>query len=468
MRNREFKQPVFVKPVLELAAHDACRAKQPTRMTTIDPALRDATASPFKVTASPSQPSRLRTILLGAGEVTALVAFLSFCVMWVQWQASSRGFYNVSGDFVGFWTAGELALEGHAADAYREMPHFFKQLALHGDPSRLYLAFFYPPFFLLLCAGFALLGFFTALCVWLITTCVCYAAAIRALLAENLGQGSRVWVLFLGYPAVMVNIGFGQNGFLSTALMGGAALWLDRRPELAGVCLGCLAYKPQLGIIVPLALAVARRWQAFAAASATVLVLVAAATLAFGLDIWSPFISDMGVARHNWLEAPVPAYLQFLVTIFGAIRLHDWPLPLAYAAQAVVSVSAIFMLVRALMTRPPGVRSGRAEIAAIAACIPFCSPFMLEYDLLILAVPMAWLLGEALRDGFRRGEGIALVAAYLAPALFKITAFDYTMKLSVIVTSALLFVVVLRRMTEDPDPASCAALARNHRDRMIL
>jgi hypothetical protein len=154
------------------------------------------------------------------------------------------------------------------------------------------------------------------------------------------------------------------------------------------------------------------------------------------------------VARHNWLEAPVPAYLQFLVTIFGAIRLHDGPLPMAYAAQAAVSVAAMFMLVRALMTRPPGVRSGRAEIAAIAACIPFCSPFMLEYDLLILAVPMAWLLGEALRDGFRRGEGIALVAAYLAPALFKVTAFDYVMKPSVIAAAALLFVVVLRRMTD--------------------
>ena len=47
---------------------------------------------------------------------------------------------------------------------------------------------------------------------------------------------------------------------------------------------------------------------------------------------------------------------------------------------------------------------------------------MLEYDLIILAVPMAWLLGEALRDGFRRGELAALVAAYLAPALFKVTA----------------------------------------------
>jgi hypothetical protein len=61
---------------------------------------------------------------------------------------------------------------------------------------------------------------------------------------------------------------------------------------------------------------------------------------------------------------------------------------------------------------------------------------------------MAWLLGEALRDGFRRGEGIALVAAYLAPALFKVTAFDNALKLSVIAASALLFVVVLRRMTD--------------------
>ena len=116
-------------------------------MTTIDPALHDRTASTFQVTASLSQSSRLRVYLLRAGEVTALVAFLNFCVMWVQWQASSHGFYNVSGDFVGFWTAGELALEGHAADAYREMPHFFKQLALHGDPSRLYLLSFICRFF---------------------------------------------------------------------------------------------------------------------------------------------------------------------------------------------------------------------------------------------------------------------------------------------------------------------------------
>ncbi len=371
--------------------------------------------------------------------------------MWVQWQLAEPRISKVSGDFVSFWTAGQLTLEGHAADAYNEIPHFFKQLALHGDPDNwAYLAFFYPPYFLLLCAGFALLPYLPALGLWLAVTCAGYAAALRALVPKGLREREAVWILFLGYPAAFVNAGFGQNGFLSTALLGGAAVWLDRRPALAGVCLGCLSYKPQLGIVVPLALAVAGRWRCFAVAAATVVVMAAAATLAFGVDIWSAFLADMSDARRNWMEGYNPYYLQFWITVFGFVRLHDGSLLLAYVAQAVVSVTAAFLLVHALLLRPPGARSGRAEVAAIAACVPFCSPFMLEYDLVVLAVPMIWLLSEALRDGFRRGEGVALLAAFVAPVLFKFTLLDNAMKLSVIAAAAFLFVIVLRRMTESP------------------
>jgi hypothetical protein len=393
--------------------------------------------------------SRLEPYLLRLGVALALVAFLSFCALWLRWQ-SAPGVVRVSGDFVSFWTAGKLALAGHAADAYQEAPHFIEQIAVHRDPRWQYLAFFYPPFFMLLCAGLALLGYFPALCVWLATTCACYAAAMRALLPNSLRNGQPVWLLLMGYPAVMVNAGFGQNGFLSTALLGGAAVWMDRRPVLAGMCLGGLAYKPQLGIILPLALIVAGRWRCFAAAAATVLALAAAATLAFGADIWPAFLAGMGHARVNWLEPTSPHYMKFFVTVYGAIRFHDGPLVLAYTAQAAVTVAAALMLVLALWRRPSGARSGRAEIAAITACVPFCSPFMLEYDLVILAVPMAWLLSEALRDGFRRGELATMLGVYLAPVLFKVTLFDNAMKLGVIVAAAMLFAAVLRRVTEKP------------------
>ncbi len=312
--------------------------------------------------------SRLAFYLLRLGEALALVAFLSFCVMWVQWQAATPGISKVSGDFASFWTAGQLALEGRAADAYREQPHFLAQLALHGDPEWGYLAFFYPPFFLLLSAGFALQGYFPAVCLWLATSCTGYIAALRALVPKGLREGGSIWVLFLGYPAVMINAGFGQNGFLSTTLLGGAAVWLDRRPALAGICCGCLAYKPQLGLFVPLALAAAGRWRRFAVAAATVAILAAVATLAFGTAIWPAFMANMAVARRNWLESADPQYLQYFITIYGALRLHGSSLALACGTQAIVSAAAAFMLVRALRQRAPGARSGRAERRSPRVC----------------------------------------------------------------------------------------------------
>jgi alpha-1,2-mannosyltransferase len=355
-------------------------------MSTMNSSLRVDNSAPFRAQES-AERSRLAVYTLRICEALALVAFLSFCALWAQWQMAAPGVSRLSGDFVSFWTAGQLALEGRAAEAYVRLPHFSVQLALHGDPSWGYLAFFYPPFFLLLCAGFALLGYFPALCLWLATTCAGSAAAIRTMTPKGVAEGARAWVLFLGYPAAIVNAGFGQNGFLSTALFGGAALWLDRRPELAGICLGCLAYKPQLGIIVPLALAVGGRWRCFAAATGTVISLSAAATLAFGIDIWPAFFAGMAQGRRDWMEPANPLYLKYWITVFGAIRLHGGPLLVAYVAQAAVTVAAAFLLVRALRRRPPGVRSGTAEVAAMVACVPFCSPFLLEYDLVILAVP---------------------------------------------------------------------------------
>lgn len=401
--------------------------------------------SPIETLSPRGTRARLQRSLLLLGAAVAVVLFLSFWIKWVEWQ-SGPGVSKTSGDFVSFWTAGRLALEGQATDAYRPLPHFLKQLELHGDVGWGYLSFFYPPFFLLLCAGFALFGYFSALCLWLATTLACFVATLRAILPTRLREGVPAWLLLLGYPAVMVNAGYGQNGFLSASLLGGAALWLDRRPALAGVLVGCLAYKPQLGIIVPLALAVARRWRCFAFAAATVLVLSAAATLIFGLGVWPGFLAGMTEAKRNWMEPLNPLYLQYWITVFGAMRMHGASLPLAYGAQALVTATAALALVFVLLRRPPGARSGMAEVAAIAACVPFCSPFMLEYDLVIVAVPMAWILREALPDGFRRGEVMALVGVYLAPVLFKITAFEGVLKLAVIPASALLFAVVLCRM----------------------
>jgi alpha-1,2-mannosyltransferase len=424
-------------------------------MSAIEPPLPVTALSSFRAALPPRR--RIQAYLLRFAGAVALAAFLSFCVLWVQWQMASPGVSKISGDFVSFWTAGKLTLEGTPGDAYLKGPHFVLQAELTGDPDNWgYLAFFYPPFFLFVCAAFALLGYFPALCLWLTTTFAAYAAALRGLLPRDIPERNAVWALFLGYPAVMVNAGFGQNGFLNTALLGGAAMWLDRRPALAGLCLGCLSYKPQLGVIVPLALLAARRWRCFAAACATVLVLAAMATLVFGAEIWPAFVTNMGLARRSWMEPENPLYHQFWITVFGAVRLHGGSLAWAYGLQTAATVAAASSLVGVLLLGRAGARSGRALGAAMAACIPFCSPFMLEYDLMVLAVPMAWLMSEGLCNGFRRGEIVALCAAYFAPVMFKITLFDDAIKLGVIVAAALLFAVVLRRMTAKDAPLALA------------
>src|SRR6516225_5841230 len=88
------------------------------------------------------------------------------------------------------------------------------------------------------------------------------------------------------FPAVFVNVGHGQNGFVTAALLGGALHWLDRKPWIAGILIGLLAYKPQFGVLIPLALLAGQRWSCIGAATATVAGLIAISLLTLGEGVW--------------------------------------------------------------------------------------------------------------------------------------------------------------------------------------
>ena len=160
-------------------------------------------------------------------------------------------------------TAGKLALQGTpgsawdpAAHAAAEHTSFTPDAGYNGD----YYGFFYPPSFLLICVPLALLPYGIAVAAWLATTGAAYFATIRALLPPR-------WPALLvavAYPAVLLNTAHGQNGALFTTLLGLAALQLERRPWLAGACLGALSIKPHLALLVVPALFAARRWRALA------------------------------------------------------------------------------------------------------------------------------------------------------------------------------------------------------------
>src|SRR5208282_3895820 len=154
----------------------------------------------------------------------------------------------------------------------------------------------YPPTFLFVAAALAMLPYLVAAGVWLLATLAAYAATLGGML------GGRTGIFFaLGFPAVLRNVTAGQNGFLTAALIGGTLGLLQRRPALAGICLGLLTYKPQFGLLFPLILIADRRWLTIVLAAAVAIGLAALSWLAFGSASWAAFAHWLPITSHQIL-----------------------------------------------------------------------------------------------------------------------------------------------------------------------
>ena len=219
----------------------------------------------------------------------------------------------------------------------------------------------------------------------------------------------RAGVLFLAYPAVVANAVYGQNGLLTTALFGGGLLALARNPWLAGVCFGCLAYKPHLAAIVPVALLAGGHWRALLTTLATAAALIAASVALFGVATWQAFLANAAFAR-TVLEQGIVTNIGWAST-FRAIVQMGGGVGFAYAVQGVVAVAAIATMVVAIRRRPDTI------MPILPVTTLLASPFLLAYDLALLAIPMAWLIREGVRRGFRPWEKPILCAAFGVPLL---------------------------------------------------
>lgn len=356
----------------------------------------------------------------------------------VGWIALSRGGVDPSGkplgtDFLCFWSASRLLLEGAPASAVYDTARLGAAEAAR-FPGAGVTAFPYPPSFLLICLPLGLLPYLAALAAWLGATGVAYWRVARAWLGETKGLALPV----LAFPAVLINAGHGQNGFLTTALFGGGALMLRRRPWIGGLCLGLLAFKPHLGLLIPIALLASRNWRAFAGAAAAVLGLVAASALAFGPDVWRAYPDALSAMRLNVEQGLLaPEKLQ---TLFAALRLWGAPLAVAYAAQAVLALAAAVAVGTFAWRRPDSPALGPVLIAATL----IASPYLFDYDLVLAAIPLAWLLADARANSFRPGDKAVMLAVFVLPLVSRLLAMNAGLAIGPFVLAALLAVTVRR------------------------
>lgn len=333
----------------------------------------------------------------------AVIAFLGAAVWLAQRDAGPNP--ALGHDFAAFWSASVLINGGRAAEAYNRATLFAVQQGMFGPGLALEAPFLYPPPFLFAAWPMAWLPFGAALAAWVIlTSALCIAALVR------LAGGAWALVPAMALPSLWFNAGFGQNGALTAALFGGAAVLLDRRPVLAGLCLGLLCYKPQLALAVPVALIAARRWTAFLASGATAAVMAFASLAVFGPEAWLAFLQQTRTATVG-IEAGLAGFDK-IVSPFGVVRTLDGPASLAYAVQALSGALACLLLVRVVRGRP----GGAAEVAALVCATLFCSPYLLVYDLTIMVVPLIWLFRRLREEGTPLPwESLALLVLALTP-----------------------------------------------------
>jgi hypothetical protein len=313
-------------------------------------------------------------------------------------------------DFMVFFTGARAYLEGHQSLIF-DGNGFNAQLNERfagwlGRPLGPH-PWVYPPLFLLLVVPLGLLPapvayvlFLAASFALLIWTIRCYVPA-----------GWKWWlcvVSLLLSPATAFTVVTGQNGFLVTALLIGGFGLAQRRPLIAGALLGVLTSKPQLWLLVPVALIAMREWRVLAAAVASAGVLTIASVAVFGIDAWQQWIMVM--------LRPSPLYQQFLEfgrlndqSVYTEAFLLGAPAVLASAVQAIGTFACATLVWWCF--RLSGMRRDM-QLAVLLTAVILAAPHVANYDAVMAVFAVTLFFCRTLTDGFRFGDAVIIITGW--------------------------------------------------------
>lgn len=356
----------------------------------------------------------------------SVIFLVIFSVVAAGFYGDRRGLIDRRGqpvgtDFITLYAGGVVARQGAPASVYDHPRFHAAEKQVVGSAALPYFGWYYPPYYLFVAWPLALLPYLTALFAFAGLTFAALAAVVWRILPS--------WIALLvlaAFPGTFINLGNGQNGFLTAALLGGGLVLLRERPALAGCLFGLLCIKPQMGLLLPLALAAGGHWRAILAAAATVLGLALLSLGLFGAETWRGFLGATAFARGVVLEQGGIGWPK-LISVFAALRQLGASITLAYAAQAAVALGAVAFVVHLWRRRD-------IDFALKAACLSLAgllaTPYGLDYDLAQLALPIAWIVTLGMRDGFRDYEKFLLALAWVLPlgarAIATVTAIQLT------------------------------------------
>jgi Glycosyltransferase family 87 len=344
-------------------------------------------------------------VLLTAVCVFFMTAYVK--ITWESYKGQTPEHLPLYGDFFALWSYSKIGTLHPVAELYDFAKLHMSQIELGMDPDLKY-PFPYPPTFIFLIWPLSLLQYDVGYQVWTLGTLALFVWVVRKTCSRRLFFSVAIIIS----PATTTTIFAGQSGFFAAALMTAGFRLAKSRPIVAGILLGLLSYKPQLGLLVPIALVAAELWVVIGAACVTVVVMAAAATLAFGWGIWQAWLSMLPAYADMFDAATIP--LRARPTVLANLQMLGVSLPLARGAQGVVGVVVACFVWRCFRRD-----SGRLAAAALLVGTFLSTPHAFYYDLPMVLAGMVLFIEDRLETTatFGTAEILILALAIIFPVL---------------------------------------------------
>ena len=354
----------------------------------------------------PENTEFLRALLLLGGALFALTLVSYFCtVNWASPFPRDRATLVLGRDFLNLWMYGRALLDVDPARFY-DVAIYNAELAKLLGPGYPGQNWPNPPTALVVMAPFGLLAYFPALIAWFAIGLLSFYLAGRREISDL-----RILAVVLVSPAALLCVISGQSSLLTTAALLAIFALLDKRPVVAGILIGLLTVKPQLGVLFPIALIASGRWRVFGWAAVTTLALLAISVALGGQVGWHDYIVKAMPLQREVLGDAAGTAVPFQPTVFMNVRglvgnRIGEVIQLVFAVGAATAVAATFRYRRD--------SDPRLLQALLFACTVAASPYMGAYDLLPLTFVAVALLAEGKLDA--KGRRLAQLV-FWTPAL---------------------------------------------------
>jgi hypothetical protein len=358
---------------------------------------------------------------------------------------------NLKGtDFLHFYTLGSLAIAHQAGELYNMDGQ--AAMATQRVPNAAGIRYLplYPPQVSLVIAPLAHLSYGWALASWWLGTAVIYGACCYWIwrVCPNLRDfGGTVALVAMAYPAFFHLIAWGQTSALALACFTvGFLLLRDQREFAAGLALGCLIFKPQLGLAAAIVFILTRRWRFLAGAAVSAAAQIAAGIAYYGVD---PFRSWLRMLRA--VPALLPSFEPRPYQTYCLRTFWSMLVPWNGAALGLYVISAIVALAGTVAIWKHR-ESLSLKYSALLLATVLVSPHLTVYDLVILAPAILlltdWLISHASAP---QGTGTLIYLVCALPLLGPYVRWTHV-QLSVIVMATLLYFIW--RMIDKQDRAN--------------